>query len=44
MVVGILVISFALSLDIHHALPLMMERVAFIGSSLRVLCHGSLDE
>lgn len=44
MVGGDSVISFALSLDTHHALQLMMECVAFIGSSLRVLCHGSLDE
>lgn len=43
MVVGFLGLSFALSLDTHHGLQLMMGRLAFIWSSLRVLCHGSLD-
>ena len=44
MVVGGLILSSALFLDTHHALILMMELLALIGSNLRVLCHGSLDE
>lgn len=43
MVGGVSIVSAALSLDTHHAEQVMMERVALMGLSLRVLCHGSLD-
>ena len=43
MVVGFSILPFALSFNTHHAEQVMMERLALIGSSLRVLCHGSLD-